>query len=87
MIQSELSHEEDSNESSLVLDIWDNQNCYKESCDNIKYNNDMIHSLFTIDKQPNIVHDSDVPTYGQVCASFLYKHTYSVLFYFKQSNI
>ncbi|XP_020298799.1 zinc finger CCHC domain-containing protein 8 homolog isoform X2 [Pseudomyrmex gracilis] len=66
LIQSELSHEEDSNESSLVLDIWDNQNCYKESCGNIKYNNDMIHdSLFTIDKQPNVVHDSDVPTYGQ----------------------
>ncbi|KAL6265074.1 hypothetical protein P5V15_005165 [Pogonomyrmex californicus] len=73
LVQSNPSFKKDTNESSLILEVWDDKDNFKESPaspENENANesvecNSMCDSLFTIDKQPNAKNDLDVPTYGQ----------------------
>lgn len=83
LVQSKPLLEKDANESSLTLEVWDNN---VDSKDEEKLANaedksalkdskqcDSKHDfLFTIDKHPNIKNDLDIPKYGQVTSSFLY---------------
>lgn len=75
-MQSEPSQREDTNESSLILEIWDNKDHSKDQESFMENNselNDRIKSddtcdlLFTIDKRPNVQNNLDIPKYGQVC--------------------
>ena len=76
LVRSESSQEEDVNESSLILEIWDNKDNSKdqESCieSNSQSNDrmqvdDSCDLLFTIDNQPSVKDNFDIPKYGQVC--------------------
>lgn len=68
----------DTNESSLTLEIWDDEVDSKDKEVSVSTESSMNNStqcdnfLFTIDKQPNIKNDLDIPTYGQVTLFFLY---------------
>ncbi|XP_011634594.1 zinc finger CCHC domain-containing protein 8 homolog [Pogonomyrmex barbatus] len=73
LVQSKPSFKKDTNESSLILEVWDDKDNFKESPaspenknanESVECNN-ICDSLFTIDKQPNAKNDLDVPTYGQ----------------------
>lgn len=75
------SLKKDTNESSLTLEIWDDEVESKDEemivdTGNENVLNDDVQCddfLFTIDKRPNIKDDLDIPTYnGQVTLSFLY---------------
>ncbi|XP_067204922.1 zinc finger CCHC domain-containing protein 8 homolog [Linepithema humile] len=74
LVQSDPSQKEDVNESSLILEIWDNRNNSKDQESFMESNsepNDTMQSddtcdlLFTIDKQPNVKNNLDIPKYGQ----------------------
>ncbi|XP_012528725.2 zinc finger CCHC domain-containing protein 8 homolog [Monomorium pharaonis] len=69
LVRSKPCHEKDENKSSLILEIWNDKVEDEEKNDNDLSNNatecDGIDDLFTIDKQPNVKNDLDVPTYGQ----------------------
>lgn len=72
------------NESSLTLEIWDDAVDSKDkevsvSTENESISNDSVQCddfLFTIDNQPNVKDDLDIPTYGQVTFSFLYTYIF-----------
>jgi len=72
-VRSKPRCKKDLNESSLTLEIWDDE---VDSKDKKFVENDDIQCsdtsdfLFTIDKQPNVKNDMDIPTYGQVIYSF-----------------
>lgn len=77
-MRSKPHRKKDSNESSLTLEIWDDGVDSREKMfvenDNVKFD-DTYDFLFTIDKQPNVKNDMDIPTYGQVTCSFFYSST------------
>lgn len=89
LVQSKSSLEEDATASSLILEVWDNKDNSKDqemsisveinissNNDSINENNDIIcNSLFTIDRQPKLTDDLDIPTYGKVCHSY-FLHIY-----------
>ncbi|KAG5322171.1 ZCHC8 protein, partial [Acromyrmex heyeri] len=68
LVRSKSRRKKDSHESSLTLEIWDDG---VDSKDKKFVENDDIQCsdtsdfLFTIDKQPNVKNDMDIPTYGQ----------------------
>ncbi|KYN43465.1 Zinc finger CCHC domain-containing protein 8 like protein [Trachymyrmex septentrionalis] len=68
LVRSKPRRKKDSNESNLTLEIWDDG---VDSKDKKFVENDDIQCsdtsdfLFTIDKQPNVKNDMDIPTYGQ----------------------
>lgn len=70
----------DTNESSLTLEIWDDEVDSKDkevsvSTENESSLNESVQCddfLFTIDKQPNVKNDLDIPTYGQVTFSLFF---------------
>ncbi|KYN12559.1 Zinc finger CCHC domain-containing protein 8 like protein [Trachymyrmex cornetzi] len=68
LVRSKPRRKKDSNESSLTLEIWDDGVDSKDKKfvenDNIQCS-DISDFLFTIDKQPNVKNDMDIPTYGQ----------------------
>lgn len=78
----------DTNESSLTLEIWDDEVDSKDEQvlvstgnestlnDSVQFEHDF---LFTIDKRPNVKNDLDIPTYGQVTLFFF---LYVYLYYF-----
>jgi len=80
LVRSEPLCKNDSNESSLTLEIWDDEVESKdeELVENKNVLNDSVQCadmkdfLFTIDKRPNVKNDLDIPTYGQVTLLFLY---------------
>ncbi|KAG5316237.1 ZCHC8 protein, partial [Acromyrmex insinuator] len=68
LVRSKPRRKKDSHESSLTLEIWDDG---VDSKDKKFVENDDVQCsdtsdfLFTIDKQPNVKNDMDIPTYGQ----------------------
>lgn len=78
-MQSTLSCEEDMDTSNLILEVWDNKNPPNNlsintenniplSSNHIRESSDITCDLlFTIDTQPKLTNDFDVPTYGKVC--------------------
>lgn len=73
LIRTKPLCKKDTNKSSLTLEIWDDEidSKIKEMLVNVKNEsapNDNVQCddfLFTIDKQPNVQNDLDIPTYGQ----------------------
>ena len=61
------STQEDSNESNLVLEVWDTEATGKNVSSGDESDGEIDESsLFTIDTAPKLRDDFDVPTYGKV---------------------
>jgi len=94
LVQSKPSHKQDVNVSSLILEVWDNKDSFKDqelsidiednnALNDSTENTDVCDSLFMVDKKPTFLNDLDVPTYGQVChLSFIYFHLLDILLIF-----
>lgn len=78
-MESKLSCKEDVDTSNLMLEVWSDKdlqdklsintesNIVSLSNNCIESNNVTCDLLFTIDTQPKLTNDFDVPTYGKVC--------------------
>jgi len=77
LVRSKPLCKKDSNESSLTLEVWDDEIESKDEEEVVENKNDSVQCadtndfLFTIDKRPNVKNDLDIPTYGQVTLLFL----------------
>lgn len=69
LVQSKPSCKEEADASSLSLEVWDNKNNTDDINSFHSAENDECNLLFTIDNQPNMNDNLDIPTYGQVCCN------------------
>lgn len=68
------------NDNGLTLEIWDNDTDSMSQSVEITTESDdsqdiICDTLFTVDKQPKLKNEFDVPTYGKVCSFFIVMFT------------